>query len=1104
MFPAAHLLNFIVLFSILFGCTVNPEIKPLSQKNPTNADFANSIIDTNSCYKEDLFSRLGVQFRHLNTRNGLSSDEINCIYQDNIGFIWICTANGLNRYDGHDIVFFNEIPGDSSSLLDTECQKIKQDQNGDFWVLSLNGITYINHHNFGIKRYPYPPKFKVTFTQNPDFFISNDNKIYIKHVHATFNINQRCWIPILSVSENHIINYVQNEDKSIFRYESYTIQKSTSHTRVIITNLTSNKILKDTIIDHIKLTTLVNFNQIGITNQSLFWYGTQDGNITSFDYKKNILKLYNLGFKLEGTNSTAKDYICGSIKSMYFDHHCNIIFFGTWCGLIALDIRCDTISQIKRFVHDPAINSSINGQIVVAVMKDNQGGLWIGTNTNGVSTYNYAAHKNTQISTLIVDKKPIEITNVNALEMDSSDNIWIGSQFGLYSYHPNTNRSEIVSINVHPKYSLNPNMIQCLYYDQETSNLYIGPWGAPMEIMNTYTHKFKPQILDFNKNTAPLYKNYFNSFILKAPDDFIFVGNYGSGLIYYQYKNNIFNYTPSIPNFEGLPSCGILYNNRVWLNSTNNPNIFILDYPKSPFSTNPNSKFVDNITNDTVLCTITEIINSTNTSGLISSDINSFYKDSKNNLWLATNKGLSLLINENPPTFKTYNIKSNSVGYPIINSIIEDSTGVLWLTSSSSILSFNPKTDSSLTLYARNINAGSFSANCVKKDQNGNFWFGNQSGICMINPYSPRINNHIPTPIVSAYELDGLRKLEIPQQLNLESDYSSLKLFLSALDYCDPNSNSFEYSISNDGKTKYFKNESNIIQLNQLSYGQHLIEINCQNNDHIVSSTKFTLNILVKTPWWKSGFFNIFLLFSFLGFLYLLYRINDRKLRQKVKDDERKIKYLQIQTLQSQINPHFIFNVMGAMQNQIINNEPKKANDHLIKLSTLIRRFLDSSVTSSNFNAQSRVSKISLTHEMELLRMYCEFEQFQKPGKFDFKINCDTITTPGNIYIPPMIIQPFVENSIKHGLLYKDSKGLLVIQFSQDTDQYLNVVIMDNGVGRKKSAEIQKKSLRLYKSYGTILVNERIEIMNQIGFDIKITTEDIPNGGTLVTLKINQ
>ena len=107
---------------------------------------------------------------------------------------------------------------------------------------------------------------------------------------------------------------------------------------------------------------------------------------------------------------------------MYFDHHCNIIFFGTWCGLIALDIRCDTISQIKRFVHDPAINSSINGQIVVAVMKDNQGGLWIGTNTNGVSTYNYAAHKNTQISTLIFDKKPIEINNVNAFEIDSSYN----------------------------------------------------------------------------------------------------------------------------------------------------------------------------------------------------------------------------------------------------------------------------------------------------------------------------------------------------------------------------------------------------------------------------------------------------------------------------------------------------------------------------------------------------------------------------------------------------------------------------------------------------------------------------------------------------------
>ncbi len=216
------------------------------------------------------------------------------------------------------------------------------------------------------------------------------------------------------------------------------------------------------------------------------------------------------------------------------------------------------------------------------------------------------------------------------------------------------------------------------------------------------------------------------------------------------------------------------------------------------------------------------------------------------------------------------------------------------------------------------------------------------------------------------------------------------------------------------------------------------------------------------------------------------------------RDKERQIKYLQIQTLQSQINPHFIFNVLGAMQNQILNNDSKTANEHLVKLSKLIRSFLDASV-SSNLSYSSKSFDVTLEKEIELLNLYLEFEKLQRPEKINYEFIIDANIDIVNTTIPPMILQPYVENAVKHGLMYKDGPGLLTIRIYKNSSG-INIIIEDDGVGRTAAEEIQKKSKRIFKSHGTSLVRERVEILNELGYNIDIKTADRPIGGTIVII----
>ncbi|NII24880.1 histidine kinase [Pseudoflavitalea sp. X16] len=243
-------------------------------------------------------------------------------------------------------------------------------------------------------------------------------------------------------------------------------------------------------------------------------------------------------------------------------------------------------------------------------------------------------------------------------------------------------------------------------------------------------------------------------------------------------------------------------------------------------------------------------------------------------------------------------------------------------------------------------------------------------------------------------------------------------------------------------------------------------------------------------------------LLAFLSLMVLgnisLKRKNEKLRNEKIqKDLEHRATELEMQALRAQMNPHFIFNCLSSINRFILKNEPDKASDYLTRFSRLIRLVL----------INSQKPYIVLEDEIEMLRLYLEMEQLRFKNTFDYSIIYNNDIEPSNIMLPPLLLQPFCENAIWHGLMHKEGHGQLSVAFSM-RNNILNCTITDNGIGRARAAEIQTKSAEKIKSLGIKLTAERLALFNE---DRSIQTyyniEDIKDEqcniiGTKVTIEI--
>jgi LytS/YehU family sensor histidine kinase len=206
---------------------------------------------------------------------------------------------------------------------------------------------------------------------------------------------------------------------------------------------------------------------------------------------------------------------------------------------------------------------------------------------------------------------------------------------------------------------------------------------------------------------------------------------------------------------------------------------------------------------------------------------------------------------------------------------------------------------------------------------------------------------------------------------------------------------------------------------------------------------------------------------------------------------------LEMKALRAQMNPHFIFNSLNSINRFILQNNRNQASEHLTKFSKLVRLILQN----------SQHTRIGLDSELESLQLYLELEAVRFEYHFEFTVTVDPSIDISAIKVPPLIIQPYVENAIWHGLMHKSEKGHLLIDIFEDRN-LLICKIVDDGIGRKKASELKSKSASAHKSMGMSISADRIALLHQqTNLDtaveiIDLTLADGNPGGTEIRLKL--
>ncbi len=230
----------------------------------------------------------------------------------------------------------------------------------------------------------------------------------------------------------------------------------------------------------------------------------------------------------------------------------------------------------------------------------------------------------------------------------------------------------------------------------------------------------------------------------------------------------------------------------------------------------------------------------------------------------------------------------------------------------------------------------------------------------------------------------------------------------------------------------------------------------------------------------------LFLLFA----LFFMFKSNkERKLANNL---------LALKSLRSQMNPHFIFNALNSVNSFIATSDERAANRYLTDFSTLMRSVLDN----------SEKDFISLTQEVELLDLYLKLEHTRFANKFDYTIHISEKVNLDVYKIPPMLIQPYVENAVWHGLRYKKEKGFLHINILPNDANSIKIEIIDNGIGREKSKKLKSKNQLKQQSKGMQNIKQRIEILNQMYKDkVSVAIENLNTDATgtkvILILKTN-
>jgi ligand-binding sensor domain-containing protein/serine phosphatase RsbU (regulator of sigma subunit) len=794
--------------------------------------------------------------------NGLTQTHVTIVYQDSIGFLWVGTQDGLNKYDGYSFQHFRNQLLDSNSISNNFISSITEDSDGNLWIGTNRGLNRLDRKT-GF--------FSVYFPTESGSTVLGEPVVHRVCVDRKDNV----WFRTNNYLE------VLNPDSGIIK--SYRFYNDPFNP---ISGTPVYQIFED--------------------KQGQIWLGSKDGLQLFIPGKKEFKRFIH--------DPSDKNSISNNNVRAIFEDSRNILWIGTDEGLNIFNPAMSTFLRIPLNNFTNTRDNRIN-----TISEDSNGRIWAGTDMGFfVMTPDWKISG--KYSDINFFNREIQISSVYSIIEDHSEIIWMGTYEGLVKIDQKRKKFNILNNSNGGFPQLSSNNIFSIYEDNK-GRLWIGTWGYGLNIIDYERNKVNL----YSKATGDPGHRIASDYILTIyPDnmDRIWVGT-SDGVNYFDKKTDrLYQFCKKSKNV----SCNIFTNNNVyaivedfvgsiWFATANgiyryietNDEIRSYNKIKTGIETSeihsvyclvedPEGRIWAGTADGLLLYNPIEDAfhfypekSSLSTAGLSSQTVYSLFVDSRSVLWIGTSSGLNRY-NRADGNFTSFpGIKGLMINQ--ILGILEDQTNSLWLSTNRGLLRFDPATGEYTTF---NLSDGlqdyEFNPGSAFKNASGELFFGGISGLNYFYPDSLSYNEHIPTVSFTNFEITGEwghTSLPLERTLSVEvmKGNRTFTVGFAALDFTSPENNRYRYKMVKQGSSGSwidFGNQHNVTFYN-LPPGSYIFSVKGSNNDNFWNHREVSLTVNVPPPFWNS--WEAYLIYGLLSVLliYLLIQLRTRSLRQSNK-----------------------------------------------------------------------------------------------------------------------------------------------------------------------------------------------------------------------------
>jgi ligand-binding sensor domain-containing protein len=994
--------------------------------------FFNFFLYTSSL----LLAQENYQCAQIGLSEGLSDLRIQDITQDPYGYLWFATLDGLNRYDGYTITnyysdtTFNGLPNSSIYSLFT-------DSKGELWIGTGNGLVKFNYNNQDFIRIDTNSGMSHSLIR----MIKEDpeGNLYVGGSGGLFRLDKKKnqWQSITKylnrdqdlklVRDVHFINsdhfYVTTEKKGF-----YEIELSKRSCELIIYDDEKGLCLVDILMYEMEALNkdelLISFLSPGINK-----FNMKTGKFT----------------RVAGPLSESKDIYWNTVPKIYKDHQNRIWIASTHFGLCEYLYSKDSIIS---YTNSRLLPYGIHTGPLVCIFQDKQNNIWLGTREQGILRFNPERQCAFFFDQDDYQNNKLQNSSVNALHLINNQTALIGSQegFSLFNYQTRTfTNYKGQAINKQNNY-----LRGVTTFDEDPQgNYWLGTSGLGIMKWNPKTF----QIQGYNRSSSQT---------MVFPEDFIFqTSRFSDGNILTLGLGRL-----SLIDIHKLQTTTFRNSKKPVLNLKDIQLIHELGQDKC-YLLQPNGT---TYFYDYLLDSLTHMGNFLITH-FPKVSISKMVIEQSGTIWFASNFGLIKM--DKDSCLSSYILESKGSHNTIHGFQKIDNT--IWMANNHKLGKLDLETGKVQFLteadgfYQKQLNGQS-----LIQLNNGMLYIGCKDGLYEIQPtkfIKPKINYQarlISFKILNKSGIQNCLEENCSYQLNYHENYFSFQL--SAFQYDESKELQYEYKLVGYDQDWNRMGKDRMGFYTKVNPGSYLLQFRVKSvsGDWILSNQ--TIHLEVLPPFWQTKIFLLFIIIIVGIFIYwfIQFKLQTVQREERLRSEfEIKIHELENSALRTQMNPHFIFNCLNTINAFVQKNDRTNAGLMISKFSKLIRMILN----------HSKEKRISLKEELDALELYIQVESTRFESKFEYQINIAPGIYVEGIEFPSLIFQPFVENSILHGLLPLNKKGLLTISIIK-VETHLLCIIEDNGIGRDAS-----KKLRPYqshqKSYGIEITLKRIELFNQ-------------------------